>query len=192
MVEKVYISFVDSIHKKQFDAFIKTCSESIQKHSPEELHILFSSNGGDINLGLILYSYLKALHVKVVMHGSGNIDSCGINVFLAGEERFAAKGTTFLIHGAKRTYNRDVTLTVEQLYSDFTSLQKDQEKVIANIIDNTSFSLEELKKDIAIGQTLDTQQAQDKGIIQSIKEITIDHGFPFLQINHHNEEKQTP
>ena len=185
MSEKVYISFVDSINKKQFDCFLKTCSEAIQKHSPKEIHILFSSNGGDINLALILYSYLKSLPVKIVMHGSGNIDSCGINVFLAGEQRFAAKGTTFLLHSATRHFGKDDSFTVEKLYSEFISLQKDQEKIKENILANTAYSEEELKNNIMLGLTLDAEQAKSKGIISEVKEITMDKNTPFLQVNIH-------
>lgn len=64
------------------------------------------------------------------MHGSGNIDSCGINVFLAGEQRFATKGTTFLLHGATRHFGKDDSFTVEKLYSEFISLQKGQEIIL--------------------------------------------------------------
>lgn len=183
MNEKVCISFVDSINKKQFDCFLKTCTDAIQKYSPKELHIMFSSSGGNINLALILYSYLNALPVKVVMHGSGNIDSCGLNVFLAGEQRFATKGTTFLLHGATRHFGKDDSFTVEKLYSEFVSLQKDQEKVIENILENTSYSIEDLKNNLALGMTLDAEQAKSKGIISEIKEIKIEPEVPFLQIS---------
>lgn len=183
MSEKIYISFVDSINKKQFDNFLKICSEAIQKYSPKELHIMFSSNGGNINLALILYSYLRSLPIKVVMHGSGNIDSCGINVFLAGKERFATKGTTFLLHGATRHFGKDDSFTVEKLYSEFISLQNDQEKVIANILDNTHYSAEELKNNIMLGLTLDAEQAKVKGIISEVKEFLIEQGSPILQVS---------
>lgn len=185
MHEKVYISFADSIKKKQVKEFISTCNKAIQDHSPKRLHILFSSPGGDINLAFILLSFLKAIPVKIIMHGSGNIDSCGINVFLAGEQRFAVTGTTFLLHGATRHFGKNDSFTVEKLYSEFISLQKDQEKVTANILANTAYSEEELKNNLMLGLTLDTEQAKNKGIISEIKDITMDKDTPFLQVNIH-------
>lgn len=185
MSEKVYIQFVDSIYKKQFDGFLNACSEAIQKHSPKELHIIFSSNGGNINLALILFSYLKSLSTEIIMHGSGNVDSCGVNLFLAGSRRYATPGTTFLLHGASRSFGKDDTFTVEKLYSEFISLQKDQEKVIANILNNTNYSEQELKNNLVVGLTLDAEEAINKGIISEIKNFHIPEGTPVLHVNNY-------
>ena len=181
MPEKVYISFVDSIKKKQLEEFIGTCNKAIQDHSPKSIHILFSSPGGDINLAFILFSFLKALPVKIIMHGSGVIDSCGLNVFLAGDERYAAKGTTFLVHGATRRFGKDASFTIEQLHSELISLQEDQKKITDNILDNTKFSIDEIKQTLLFGLTFDSDKAKVKGIITEIKEFVVDVGAPFLQ-----------
>ena len=186
MPDKVYISFADSINKKQFEEFIGTCNKAIQEYSPKTLHILFSSPGGDINLAFILFSFLRALPVKVIMHGSGKVDSCGLNVFLAGDERYATKGTTFLIHGATRHFGKDDSFTIEQLHSELISLQEDQKKIIGNILDNTKFSIDEIKQTLMFGLTFDSNKAKDKEIISEVKEFVVDTGAPFLQTKEQN------
>jgi ATP-dependent protease ClpP protease subunit len=185
MTDKVYIQFVDSIHKKQFDGLLSACSEAIQKYSPKEIHILLSSNGGNINLAFILFSYLRSLSTEIIMHSSGNIDSCAINLFLAGKQRYATPGTTFLLHGASRTFGKDDSFTVEKLYSEFVSLQKDQEKIITNILTNTNYSEQELKNNLAVGLTLDANEAKNKGIISEIKDFNIPLGAPYLQVSNY-------
>ena len=186
MHEKVYISFADSIKKKQVEEFIGTCNKAIQDHSPKSLHILFSSPGGNINLAFILLSFLKAIPVKIIMHGSGRIDSCGLNVFFAGDERYAAKGTTVLIHGATRSFGKDVTLSMEQLHSELISLQEDQKKITDNILDNTEFSIDEIKQTLLFGLTFDCNKAKEKGKISEVKEFIVDIGAPFLQTKEQN------
>ena len=185
MSEKVFIQYVDSINKKQFDGFLNACSEAIQRYSPKELHILLSSKGGNINLALILFSYLRSLNTEIVMHGSGNIDSCAVNLFLAGSKRYATPGTTFLLHGASRSFGKDDTFTVEKLYSEFIALQKDQEKVISNIINNTNYSKQELKNNLGVGLTLNAEEAKSKGIISEIRDFNIPQDAPVLHISNY-------
>ncbi len=45
MSDKVYIQFVDSIYKKQFDGFLNACSEAIQRYSPKELYTDLVNHG---------------------------------------------------------------------------------------------------------------------------------------------------
>ena len=119
------------------------------------------------------------------MHGLGNIDSCAVNIFLAGNHRYATSDATFLLHGVSRTFGKDDSFTVEKLYSEFISLQKDQEKVISNILSNTNYSEKELKNDLAVGMTLNANEAKNKGIISEIKEYEICQETPYLQVSNY-------
>ena len=119
------------------------------------------------------------------MHGSGNVDSCAVNFFLAGNKRYATPGTTFLLHGASRRFSKDDTFTVEKLYSEFIALQKDQEKVILNILDNTNYSEQELKNSIGVGFTLNAEEAKSKGIISEIRDLNIPNDAPVLHLNNY-------
>lgn len=174
---------MDSIQKKPVEKFISTCNEAIQKYSPENLHILFSSPGGNINLAFVLYAYLRAIPLNIIMHGAGVIDSCAINVFLAGNQRFASKGATFLLHSATRSFTKDSSYTIDQLHSELVSLQEDQKKVLENILDNTTYTPDDLKRSIMLGLTLNTEQAKEKGIITEIKEFSVQKNSPFLQVD---------
>lgn len=181
MIETVYVNFFDSIEKTPVEKLISICTEAILKHTPRNIHILFSSPGGNISLAFALYAYLKAIPVNIIMHGAGCIDSCAVNVFLAANTRFATKGTTFLLHGSKRRIGKDNTFTIEQLHSELTSLQEDQNKVMKNIIDNTKITREELAQYFYAGTTLSDLKAVEKGLIADIKDFSVEPGAPFYQ-----------
>ena len=181
MIENVYVNFFDSIEKTPVEKLISICTEAILKHSPQNIHILFSSPGGNISFAFALYAYLKAVPVNIIMHGAGCIDSCAVNVFLAANTRFATKGTTFLLHASKRRIGKDSTFTIEQLHSELISLQEDQNKVINNIIANTKITKEEVAQYFYAGATLSDVKAVEKGIISEIKDFSVKPGCPFYQ-----------
>lgn len=64
-----------------------------------EITILFSSEGGSTDEGMSLYTYLKALPVKLTMHAVGFVRSMGVPVFLAAEQRLASANARFFFHG---------------------------------------------------------------------------------------------
>ncbi len=64
-----------------------------------EITILFSSDGGSTDDGMALYTYLKALPVKLTMHAVGFVRSMAVPVFLAAEQRLASENARFIFHG---------------------------------------------------------------------------------------------
>lgn len=64
----------------------------------KEIVILFSSEGGSVEEGMSLYTYLKALPVDLTMHATGFVKSIAVPVFLAGNKRIAASNAKFLFH----------------------------------------------------------------------------------------------
>lgn len=183
MSDTVYISFIDYIDKNSLDNLMATCNKALKDHpSTKKIYMFFSSPGGNINTAFTLFTFIKALPVKVIMHGSGVIDSSGVNVFLSGDSRYTSKGTTFLLHPATKLFNKDVSITIEQLKSELMALQKEQEKIIQNILENTIFTEKEVTEHIQSGVTLDVASAQEKGIITEVRDFTIDPQNPFYQV----------
>ena len=182
MSDTVYISFCQDIQKKPVDSLISNCNFALKTYSPKNIHILFASGGGHIGLAFSLFSFLRSLPVNIITHGVANIDSCGVNVFLAGQERYATSNATFMLHQATKKYTQDVSLTVSQMHLDLAMLINDQKSVIKNIADNTLLSEEDAGNIINTGRSITSNQAKDMGIISEIKDFKLETNAPFLQI----------
>ena len=96
----VYVNFTGQITQAVASKFMAACAEIMARDNPSCLYFLFSSPGGDVNSGVAIYNYLRALPVsRMVMHNTGSIDSVANVIFHAADERLAAPHTTFHFHG---------------------------------------------------------------------------------------------
>ena len=95
-----YINFTGQIKEDIANKFMAACAAVVATDHPDCLYFLFSSPGGDVNAGVAIYNYLRALPVaRLVMHNIGSIDSVANVIFHAADERYAAPHSTFHFHG---------------------------------------------------------------------------------------------
>ena len=182
MTDTVYIGFCQNIQKKPVDSIVSNCNFALKTYSPKNLYILFASGGGHIGMAFSLSSFLQALPVNVITHGVANIDSAGVNVFLAGSERYATSNTTFMLHPSTTSFKKDVSLTINQLRLELSTLQNDQAMVIKNLYENTSLKPQDAEKFITVGQSFNSAQAKQLNIVSEVKDFTMEKNAPFLQI----------
>lgn len=107
LTEKVvYISFYDQIDPLKVNKFINFIVNIIRQHQPTELYMLFSSNGGDVNAGFVLYNFLLSLRgkIKTTIHNIGNVDSIANVIFMSAERRLASPSASFLFHGISMNF----------------------------------------------------------------------------------------
>ena len=82
--------------------------ELMREDSEEEIHLLISSYGGATGIGMSFYDAVKGwLKPRLCTIGSGDVDSSGVIVFLAGEKRYLTENTTMLLHLAGRTFDKE-------------------------------------------------------------------------------------
>jgi ATP-dependent Clp protease, protease subunit len=94
--------------------------EGIHRHSinnpEEEIQLLINSHGGSTGIAMSFYDYIHSvLKPNLVTIGSGDVDSSGIIIFLAGKKRYLTKNTTLLFHMAGRTFGTEKRFTVEDM-----------------------------------------------------------------------------
>ena len=179
----VYINFFGQIHEASATKLMAACAQIIATDAPDCLYLLFSSPGGDVNAGVAIYNYLRALPgVRVVMHNTGSIDSVANVIFHAADERHAAPHTTFHFHGV------GMNLTSTSLnYSQIKELESQVsalETKIGNIIaSRCQLTLAELQDLFLHGKSVDTAFALQKGIIQSVTQPAIPPHAKFYSLN---------
>ncbi|MBK9176130.1 MAG: ATP-dependent Clp protease proteolytic subunit [Flavobacteriales bacterium] len=179
-VPTIYLNLFDEITMPKVQAIMATCADLYARHKPDTLHFLISSTGGQVIAGITLHNYLKALPVKVVMHNIGNIDSIAVIVFLAGEERYASHGTSFLFHGVSIMLPAQARLTSAGLSEIHSQVREDEKKISAIVTRHTSITSTELRELFKQGESKDLDFATEKGFIQGIRDAQIPRDQPFL------------
>lgn len=171
--KKVYLTYVDGIDLKRVKALIGAVNEVSSKFKPDTLCLLLSSPGGEVNPGITLYNFLKAIPPKIVTYNIGAIDSISTVVFLAGAERYAASNTSFLFHGVASRFSQNSQLTLHQMKERLSGLEEDQNKILRIICDSTDLREEELENLFVQGEAKNAKFAKERGIIHDIQNPVI-------------------
>jgi len=175
-----YINFYDEINPVIAQQFMGACHQVITQKQPDELYFLFSSPGGRVDAGIVLYNFINALAVDVTMHNTGSIDSIASVVFLAGSKRLAAKNASFLIYGIQCNFNHPISLTIPQLQENINRAKRDESKISNIYSERTSMSEEEITGFFREGDSKDLDFALEKGIISEISDPAIPKNAPFI------------
>ena len=85
---------------------MKFTTDVINQYNPKEICYLFSSHGGNVNAGFVMYNFIIALknRVKITMHNTSCVESMANVVFLAADNRHASPNASFLIHNLDWTF----------------------------------------------------------------------------------------
>lgn len=178
-----YLNYVDIIDLERVKFIMNVCATIMENVKPDTLYFLFSSSGGDVDSGIALYNFLKALPAKIVMHNIGSINSIANVIFLAGEERYASKHTSFLFHGVKWTTSQPLEISLNQLLELKSQLDISQEKIAGIVCENTSIKKKEISELFMEGKSEGIDFALAKGIIHEEKSAEIPSDSRFLSLN---------
>jgi ATP-dependent protease ClpP protease subunit len=178
-----YINLFDGITMQKANAVMSMCADILGRHPTEALYFMISSPGGEVMAGITLYNYLKALPVKIIMHNTGSIDSIANVVFLAGDERYAAPGTSFHIHGITVGVGPGQAMNAATISELQSHLSQDENKVAALIAENCTLTEQEIRELFVRGESKNVGFAVEKGIIKEVRELRIPSGVPLVSLN---------
>lgn len=178
----VYLTYVDGIDTENVNNFITLINKVIAEEKPDALYFLISSPGGEVDAGVALYYFLKALPIKIIMHNIGSIDSIANVIFVAGEKRYAAPHTTFLFHGVT-WFLSEQDLLLSQVTEMQDSMEKSHNTIEGIMCENTKLKKEVLRKLFAQGQTQELDFVLEHGIIHEIKFPKIPQNSLVISIN---------
>jgi ATP-dependent Clp protease protease subunit len=166
-----YVALLGSIDDEKAEQFLDIVANKLPKGT-RTLHIFFSTGGGTVSSGFVIYNFLRALPYKVIMHNIGSVDSIGGVIFLAGEERYAVENGTFLIHR--------VSSELKENKSDESSIREklscicaEEEKIRQIFLERSKLSREEFEHLFEYGELKDASFALEKGIIHERRPIPL-------------------
>jgi ATP-dependent Clp protease, protease subunit len=183
MTEIFYLYYYDMINEQKAKMFMDCCSNVIRQQKPKKLYFLFSSQGGSVDAGIVLYNFIRSLPSEIIMHNIGNIMSVANIVFLAGDVRYAANDSSFLLHGIKWGFAQGMQLTYNQLEESMSSFRNEENKMIKIFTERTSLKEQEVRSLFEQGESKDLTYALSKNIINEVRDIKLPENASFLSMN---------
>lgn len=168
-----YLLFDAEINKEKVDIFI-SWAISRMGSGTTEFYIAFSTSGGNVNAGLRMAEFIRAIDVDVTMHNISSVASMGIPVFCSAKKRNCSKHSTTVFHGSGLTSGDRLD---EQVLTNLLSSVKNQNDLIARSISDTSgMSFDECRA-LLVGEKSKTADwALKNGICQEICDFVIPNG----------------
>lgn len=97
-----YYLFNDNFDSKSTGDLIKFILERnlMSKNKPKQMKLLINSPGGEVASAFALIDTIKGSRIPIYTYGLGEIASCGLLTFIAGEKgkRFVTRNTSILSH----------------------------------------------------------------------------------------------
>lgn len=144
------------------------CIDQEMKTGTKQVHLMLSSPGGSVFHGLSAHNYLRGLGIKVQTYNFGSVDSIGVVIFCAGEERICVPHARFLIHGVSLTMQGQIHLDEKSLEEHLKSLKIDSENIARVIADTSGQALKKVEGDMLDRTTLNPNQAKDYGLVTKV------------------------
>ena len=69
-----------------------------------------NSFGGDVYAGFSIINTIESMKTKVNTISTGVIESCALNIFLAGEERYISKNVSVMLHGFSLAFAKNTNI----------------------------------------------------------------------------------
>ncbi len=103
MNDTLKINFSDSINTTTAKDFVSSLEKlCLQYPDAGSLSISISSPGGDVDVAIELFYFLRSLECKVQTINTSYVNSAAILIYLAGDIRMCHVGSTFYIHSISK------------------------------------------------------------------------------------------
>ncbi len=136
MSAPIYVSFSESINPTTTRTFIELlCKEIDNNPSASELVINMSTPGGDVELAIEIYNFLRNLDCRVTTVNTSFVNSAAILIYLAGDERICMPASSFYIHSVTKKLNG--IFTYRELEREVQEIKCNTQKILALLENNT-------------------------------------------------------
>lgn len=103
------VTWFGDINKESLGRVLKEIHHFYRDNPTEEIALLITSTGGDLQAAFAFYDLVTALNLNLTTVALGETDSAAIVVFVAGKKRLVSPHTTMFFHQASRSYNGNVS-----------------------------------------------------------------------------------
>ncbi|HEY0010351.1 MAG TPA: ATP-dependent Clp protease proteolytic subunit [Candidatus Paceibacterota bacterium] len=99
------VEYLGMVNYATSERVLEEIRELVHEDPEREISLLVTSAGGPSGTAMGFYDAIRSvLKPKLTTIGSGDVDSSGIVIFLAGDTRYVTKNTTLLFHMAGSSF----------------------------------------------------------------------------------------
>jgi len=165
--EEIKIDFMDSINPNSAKTFIEELKcLSTEKPNASSIWINISSPGGDIDVAIELYNFLKHLDCYIVTNNISIVNSAAIILYLAGVERYCDYTSTFYVHSVTKKLRG--IFEANRLLREAKELKINTDKIVNILSNNTKRSASYWKRLMLKGEIITSQQSIKLGLSTDI------------------------
>lgn len=165
----VKISFTGKIDEDNVRIFINEIKNLVEKN-PEStsLTIYISSTGGNVDIAIELFNFLKLLDCRVKTINISCVNSAAVIIFAAGEERLSLPCSSFYVHSITKNLNGN--FTADDLLREAKEMIADTDKIAEILAHTSNKSRAYWKRLMRKGYLLTSQKAKELGLVNEISE----------------------
>lgn len=172
MGNSIQIPFTESINVATTRSFIEAlCREIDANPLATEVVVHMSTPGGDVELAIEIYNFLRNLDCRVITVNTSFVNSAGILIFLAGDERVCLPASSFYVHSV--TKNLNGTFTFKDLEREVREIKENTNKILYLLENNTLKPSAYWRVMMQKGAILSAKKAIDLRLAHVLKETTL-------------------
>lgn len=165
----IKISFTGSVDEENVRAFINEIKNLTEKFpNATELTIYMSSPGGNVDIAVELFNFLKLLDCKIRTMNISCVNSAAIIIFAAGDERIGLPCSSFYVHAITKNLNGN--FTADDLLREAKEMAANTDKVATILADVSNKNKSYWKRLMRKGCLLTSQKAKELGLVNDISE----------------------
>ena len=177
---EIWYTLTGDVDKRPVQDAIAVINDELYNKPVTRMKFLIAASGGDVDAGVNLHMYLKALPIDVETIAFGKLDIAAIPVFLGGKRRLAVRDCQFFFHEGRYTitdptaplhaHEEAVSIFKSNLHNTIYILSRDtgnDSETVANMLRRSKIMTAQEALDFGlcheIIQELPLQQQQEKG-----------------------------
>ena len=168
-----YVSFQGHINLGSTASLLAVLAHLESQGVPQVI-LALTTRGGDIEAGMNLYEKLRAFSFQLVTHAVATVQSMGIAVYLAGNERRTGPQATFLLHPAAHVCQAGEQLPVSSLRQIITNLEASDARERSILEERTSMQPDRAQALVEATTMLNAEEAVNDGFAHEISMLEVD------------------
>lgn len=165
----IKISFTGSVNEENVRIFITEIKNLVEKNpDATSLTIYISSPGGNVDIAVELFNFLKLLDCTIRTVNISCVNSAAIIIFAAGTERISLPCSSFYVHSITKNLNGD--FTADDLLREAKEMNANTDKVATILAQTSNKNKSYWKRLMRKGCLLTSQKAKELGLVHDISE----------------------
>lgn len=165
----IKISFTGGVNEENIRSFMNEIKHAVDENpNATTLTIYISSLGGNVDIAVELFHFLKLMDCKVRTVNTSYVNSAAIIIFAAGKERISLPCSSFYVHSITKNLNGN--FTADDLLREAKEMSTNADKVATILANISNKSKAYWKRLMRKGCLLTSQKAKEVGLINDILE----------------------